>query len=108
MVQAVVDVNDFMNHLKDNQLVIIHKDDLRIKDLIAERALEKVQKKLLKQPALKPSEVIKYKLTKYKVVHGLTGFIKRNYPEHLYKGKDGVKMVTRTVIEIIRNLQNLD
>jgi len=107
MVQAVVDVKDLMEHLKTNNLVIVHKDDLRIKELLEERNLLKKQKELLKQAAIKPGEAIKYKLVKDVKAQGLRGWVEKHYPEALLKDDNGhFSIVTYAIIER-RKTQNL-
>lgn len=111
LVQAVVDaeavVDLLMNKLKDNNLVIVHKDDLRIKELLEERKLLKMQKQLLKQSAIKPVEAVKYKLVKDKQAHGLVGWVKKHHPEALFIGESGRQEIVTYAIEERRKIQNI-
>lgn len=111
MVQAIVDaeavVDHLMNRFKENNLIVVHKDDLRIKELLEERKLMKIQKQLLKQAAIKPSEAVKYKLVKDKQAHGLVGWVKKNHPEALFIGESGHQEIAMFAIEERRKIQNI-
>ena len=86
MVKAYVEVSELMDHFKENNLVIVHKDELRIEEKSSARKLRMLQEKLLKQDALTFRQVMDAKLTTYTTPHGLRGssYIK---PNEIFKNK---------------------
>lgn len=103
---SLVNVTEFMDHLKQNDLVIVSRSDYE-NGVNIEMAKELVeQQKLLKKPALSLYEVVQNKLTHYTSIKGLADstYLK---PGEIYKSKKGVRMVVTSAIERIRNQKHL-
>ena len=111
-VNGVVRISDFMNHLKENNLVIAHKKDVEVELRIADIKLRQTQQKYLKQDGVKIGAIIKYKLTHWSRSSGPINAYKDpdNHiikPGEMYKDSKGHWMLTTTAIKRIRKEKNL-
>jgi hypothetical protein len=68
---VVINVSDFMDHLKSNDLVIVHRadyDSKKVSNRIDENA---ERKRIMKLDAITVGQVVKYKLLPYTTFNGV-------------------------------------
>jgi len=102
-----INANEFLKLLKDENLVIVYKGDLKLNERIKEENLKALQQKYLKEDSLTIKQVMDSKLTHYTVYHGLrkSTYIK---PGELFKDADGVYRISVKAIKRIREIKNLE
>ena len=101
-----VDVNEFMDHLKDNNLVIVSKNDYENGVNVQMAKTKALHKKLLNKSALSLYEVIKHKLTNYTSIEGLAAS-KEVKPGEIFINNKGTRMIVASAILRIRNNKHL-
>lgn len=95
---GVVNIEDLMDHLTKNNLVIVHKTHLA--EVNEAKEFEKIQNELMREDALKISQIKKYKLLPQNSLVGIKKNLEKNaLPGEFYKNTDGKWMVCTTAIK---------
>ena len=100
------ELTEFMDHLKQNDLIIVSRNDYENGVNIEAAKKQAIQNKLLNKPALTLYQVVQNKLTHYTSIRGLAAS-KDFKPGEMYLNKKGVRMVVTSAILRIRNNKHL-
>ena len=100
----IIRVKEFMDHLRDNNLVIVSRRDYENGENVAKAELAEMQKKLLKKDAIGVGQVVRAKLLKgYTSVNGIK--LSKDFKEgEMYKNSKGHIMICTSAIKRINQL----
>ncbi|MFD1292669.1 hypothetical protein ACFQ5N_02365 [Lutibacter holmesii] len=101
-----INVSEFMDHLKENNLLIVSRSDYENGENVANAKLLKKQKSLLNKPAVTPYEMVKYKLTHYNSITGIKAS-QLFKPGEMYHNSKGKLMVVTSAVKRIRTNKHL-
>lgn len=85
----LIDIAEFMNHLKAEGLVIVRADEIGVS---AHIHLADFRKRMMKKKSISFSDVLKMQVLPVKTVNGLASWVERNLkPDETYQETKGKK-----------------
>lgn len=106
----IIDAESFANYLRDQGLMIVSREDYETQIDLEAIKVKKMQKNLLKKPALTLKEIIDSQLLPYNSKNGIKNLVVQGLikEDELFTNKVGKQMLPTNVVKRIRQFKNLE
>lgn len=100
--RGTIDVNDFMDHLIQNDLIIVSRSDFKA---VLENDTATLQAKILSQDAATIADIIKSRILNVKAKNTIRNWIRTGViTQDEYHKVDGIILIKKTCINRLRKL----
>jgi len=107
---GTINISQFVNHLKQEGLIIVSREDYEQKINFNEVRLVQLQKKLLSKENLTIKQIVKGQLLPVKTRQSINNWIDKGVfaDDEVFKSKDGSIRIVMCVVNRIRKIKNIE